>query len=175
MKTERCVGCDAEVQAVDGPVHRYMTSAPQCWQRYGELLGVLYARPEISSATIMCVDSYAVQHPGTPSPQAIRSVAIHLLNLYSYIVRGRPVQIPQKTFPEGALLSIGERSSRSILWLEPPTFVGTRTVFDMPLAESGDAIASGARAWADSMWAAWAPHHSQVEEWYVRCADPAAR
>lgn len=175
MKTERCIGCDAEVQAIDGPVHRYMESALQCWQRYGELLSVLYALPVLSVTTIMCVDTYAVQHPGSANPQAIQSVAIHLLNLYGYIVLGRPVQIPQKSLSATALHSIAAPSSRSISWLEPPSFVGTRTVFDIPLSEGEEAIARGARAWAESVWAAWHPHHSQVAEWYVRYADPAGR
>jgi hypothetical protein len=173
--TERCIGCHAEVQMIDGPVHRYMTSAPQCWQRYGELLGVLYSQPAIPAATIMCADTYAVQHPGTPNPQAIQSVAIHLLNLYDYLVHGRPVQIPQKTFSERAFHSIAAPSSRTAFWLEPPSFAGTRTVFDMPLAETGDALARSARAWAESVWTAWTPHHSQVADWYAKYANPTAR
>ncbi len=172
---ERCVGCNAEVQVIDGPVHRYMTSAPQCWQRYGELLGVLYAQPALAEATIMCADAYAVQHPGTPNPQAIQSVGIHLLNLYDYLVRGRPVQIPQKTFSGRAFHSIALPSLRMAFWLEPPSFEGSRTVFDMPLSDTGGAIAKSSRAWAESAWAAWGPHHSQIADWYGRYAIPAAR
>jgi hypothetical protein len=33
-------------------------------------------------------DAYAAQHPGTPSPQAIQSVAVHLLALYAVLEKG---------------------------------------------------------------------------------------
>ena len=84
--TARCVGCDAEVQVTGGPIHRYMTSAPGCWARYGELLGVLSIEPTHQAARQMCVDAYA------------------------------------------------------------------------------------ARAWAESVWAAWSAHHPQVAEWYAKYA-----
>jgi hypothetical protein len=54
---ERCVGCNAEVEVIEGPIHRYMTSAPACWKRYGELLAVLYSQPANQKALIMCVDT----------------------------------------------------------------------------------------------------------------------
>ncbi len=38
----------------------------------------------------LLTDAYAAQHPGVPSPQAIRSVAVHLLTLYGVLVRGVP-------------------------------------------------------------------------------------
>jgi hypothetical protein len=34
----------------------------------------------------LVVDTYAVQHPGVPSPQAIQSVAIHLIRLHAQFV-----------------------------------------------------------------------------------------
>ena len=168
--TERCVGCGAEVQAIDGPIHRYMTSAPACWQRYGELLNVLYGQPTQQAMLIMCVDTYAVQHPGTPNPQAIQSVGVHLLNLYDYLVRCRPISIPQKTISENAFHSIAPPSSRVSYWLEPPSFASTLNVFDMPISGPSDAIATSARAWAESVWAAWNAHHEQIAEWYAKYA-----
>ena len=171
---ERCVGCGAEVRAIDGPTHRYMTAAPACWQRYGELLSVLYVQPtdqpKYQAALIMCVDTYAVQHPGTPNPQAIQSVGVHLLNLYGYLVRGRPVRIPQKTLSESAFHSIAPPSSRAAYWLEPPSFASTLTVFEMPISGTSDAMATAARAWAESAWAAWSAHHEQIAEWYAKYA-----
>ncbi len=159
MTTEQCVGCGASVPEVDGPIHRYMTSAPACWARYGELLGVLSIAPSLQTARQMCVDAYAAQHPGTPNPQAIQSVAVHLLNLYDYLVRGRPAGIPRFARHKGAFR-----------WLEPPSFAGTLTVFDMPIAGPDDAIAQGARAWAESVWGAWAAHHVQIASWHAAYA-----
>lgn len=168
---ERCVGCGAEVEVMEGPVHRYMISAPACWRRYEELLDVLYRQPINQTALIMCVDTYAVQHPGTPNPQAIQSVAVHLLNMYGYLVRGRPVKVPQQNISERAFHSIAPPSLRGSYWLDPPSFAGTLTVFDMPLAGTGDAIAEGARAWAESVWGAWGAHHARIAEWFTKYAN----
>ena len=173
--TVQCVGCGAAVPDIDGPTHRYMTSAPACWQRYGELLNAFHARPTQISASIMCVDTYAIQHPGTPNPQAIRSVAVHLLNLYSYLVLGRPVNIPQVTFPGKALPSTKAPPLTDPFWLEPPSFAGRLTVFDVPVDGTGDAIAFAARSWAESVWDAWSAHHRQIEQWYARYATVSAR
>lgn len=158
---ESCVGCGAVVEAVHGPVHRYMTSAPGCWARYGELLGTLTVEPMLQVARTMCVDAYAAQHPGTPNPQAIQSVARHLLNLHDYLVRHRPVSVPHVFGHKGAFH-----------WLQPPSFVSTRTVFDVPLSASSATINEAARAWAESVWAAWSPHHGQVSAWYDTYAEP---
>jgi hypothetical protein len=168
--TERCVGCGGEFPRIEGPTHRYMTSAPGCWQRYRALLEVLYSQPGLRSALVMCVDTYAVQHPGAPGPQAIQSVAVHLLNMHGYLVRGRPVQIPQKTFSERAFDAIVPTSRRALFWLEPPSFSGSLTVLDMPITGTGDEITVGAQAWAQAVWMAWAPHHVQVAEWYATYA-----
>jgi hypothetical protein len=155
--TEPCVGCGAVVDVMDGPIHRYMTSAPCCWARYGELLGVLANQPALMATRQLCVDAYAVQHPGTATPQAIQSVALHLLNLHGYLVRGRPVGIPRMLGHKGAFH-----------WLRPPSFATSRTVFDVPVTTDGAAISEAARAWAESVWTAWSPHHPQIVAWYAR-------
>jgi len=67
--TEGCVGCGAVVEKVDGPIHRYMTSAPG------------------------------------------QSVALHLLNLYTYIELQRHITIPRLLGQKGAFH-----------WLQPPSF-----------------------------------------------------
>jgi hypothetical protein len=152
--TEQCVGCGATVARIEGPVHRYMTSAPGCWARYGELLGALAIAPSLQLTRVMCVDAYAAQHPGTPNPQAIQSVALHLINMYGYLVRRRPVTIPKLAGHKGGFH-----------WLTPPSFASARTVFDVPVGATGDAMTAAARAWVESVWTAWSPHHVQIESW----------
>ena len=105
----------------------------------------------------MCVDAYAAQHPGTPNPQAIQSVAVHLVNCYGYLVRRRPVGMPQLAGHKG-----------TFKWLEPPSFAGARTVLDMPVTGSVDEITVAARAWIESVWAAWFAQHAQIEAWYAQ-------
>jgi hypothetical protein len=160
--TETCVGCGAVVEKIDGPFHKYMTSAPGCWSRYGELLGVLAIDAGATATRALCVDAYAAQHPGTPGPQAIQSVGVHLLNMYGYLILGRPVGIPQ---------SLGLNGHKGAFrWLQPPAFASSRTVFDVPINAPAVEIASAARAWSESVWAAWSPHHAQIVEWYSRFA-----
>ncbi len=154
---ERCVGCGAEFEKIDGPIHRYMTSSAGCWERYGELLGVMAIAPELKIARQLSTDAYAAQHPGTPTPQATQSVAVHLLNLYGYLVRGRPVGVPQFAGHKGAFPR-----------LEPPSFEQTRTVADMPITGSHEEIAVAARAWAESVWAAWSERHGLIAEWHAK-------
>jgi hypothetical protein len=162
--TELCVGCGAAVEKIDGPFHRYMTSAPGCWARYGELLSVFAIDPGATATRVLCVDAYAAQHPGTPGPQAIQSVAVHLLNMYGYLVLARPVAIPQT-------LGLNEQKG-AFRWLEPPPFTASRTVFDVPFDAPLEEIAVAARDWAESVWDAWSPHHAQIVEWYSKFTSP---
>jgi hypothetical protein len=158
--TERCVGCGVTVDHVDGPTHRYMTSAPACWARYGELLGVLAVDPELWTARLLCSDAYAAQHPGTPSPQATQSVAVHLINSYDHLVARHPIGVPRVVGPKGGFF-----------WLEPPAFDGSRTVFDMPLVGTHDEITRAAAQWVGSVWNAWAAHHAQIARWHAQFAQ----
>jgi hypothetical protein len=136
-----------------------MTSSPACWARYGELLGALAIQPASHVTRIYCVDAFAVQHPGTPNPQAIQSVAVHLLNMYGYLLRGRPVTPPMLAGHKGAFT-----------WLEPPAASAVRTVKDMPIHADPDALALAAHAWAEAAWASWAQHHAQIVSWHERYA-----
>ena len=167
-KVERCVGCSAEVPLIEGPTHRYMTAAPACWHRYGELLSVLYSRPRLMTTLVMAADSYAVQHPGSPNPQAIQSVGIHLLNLYAYLERSHPVRTPQENFTKRAFHAIAAPAARASYWPEPPSFVGTLTILDVPTYGSDEEIHSSVHAWAVSVWGAWQAHHSKVGLWYEK-------
>ncbi len=90
--SERCVGCGAVVPRVAGPVHRYMTSAPGCWALWGTLNARLMSEPSHGPYRQLIVDTYAVQHPGTPGPQAIQSVGAHLVSTVRPIGARFPVQ-----------------------------------------------------------------------------------
>jgi hypothetical protein len=157
---ERCVGCGAEFEAIEGPIHRYMTSSPGCWACYGELLGALAIQPGLMEARLYCVDAYAVQHPGTPNRQAIQSVAVHLLNMYGYLKCGLPVTPPRLAGHKGAFR-----------WLNPPANPAARTVRDMRLSGGSKMIALASRAWVEAAWGAWAEHHPQIAEWHASYAE----
>ena len=156
--TERCIGCGAIVPRIDGPIHRYMTSAPGCWARHGELAARHLSDPGASRYRQLCADAYAVQHPGQPGPQATQSVGGHLVNLFAQLEVGLPV---------ARAAEILERSIRRkgyFKWLPPPSFEGARTILFM--LENLEDPQRAAREWAISAWKAWAPHHAQVRAWY---------
>ena len=86
--TVRCFGCGGLVPQMDGPTHRYMLSSPGCWHVYGQVLVRDYTDPALRDVHRLTVDSYAVQHPGQPTPQAIQSVCVHLMSLCLIVERG---------------------------------------------------------------------------------------
>ena len=65
-----CVGCGARVPKMDGPTHRYMEASPGCWHVYGQVLARDYTDPFLRAVHRLTTDTYAVQHPGRPSPVA---------------------------------------------------------------------------------------------------------
>jgi uncharacterized protein DUF5946 len=62
--TERCIGCGAIVTKIDGPIHRYMASAPGCWAKHGQVSAHLLSDSQAAPYRQLCADAYAVQHPG---------------------------------------------------------------------------------------------------------------
>ena len=154
--TVECVGCGGRVPAIDGPIHRYMTAAPGCWQAYTELMaGNLPPSPEAGLA----VDAYAVTHPGVPGPQSTPSVWIHLITLCCTLERGWPVE-------RGVFLRrlVADRFN-GWPWLERPGTMGGVTAIDVAAALSrgdGAAAADLTRRWVRGAWAAWATHHGSV-------------
>src|SRR5512145_2280867 len=84
-----CIGCGARVAEGSGSAHPYIGASPGCWALYGEVLAREYTDPRYGTAHQLTVDAYAAQHPGTPSPQSIQSVTIHLVGLYIVFELGR--------------------------------------------------------------------------------------
>lgn len=151
-----CVGCRGLVPDIDGPIHRYMTASPGCWQAYTELMaGGLPPSPESGLA----VDAYAVTHPGVPGPQSTPSVWIHLVTLCCTLERGWPVD--RAVF----LRRVGADSFRGWPWLERPDFMGDVTAIDLTgavSARNGSAVAELTRRWVHGAWAAWDGQHEAV-------------
>jgi hypothetical protein len=154
-----CVGCGALVPDSSGATHRYIGASPGCWAIYGEVLAREYSDFRYVAAHHLTVDAYAAQHPGTPSPQSIQSVAVHLISLSLQLESGR--QPPEVR----AAMQRATTHRDQFVWLDPPPSLGAITVLDVlavPDAESHCAIV---RRWAESVWQAWAPHHATVRQW----------
>jgi hypothetical protein len=136
-----------------------MESSPGCWAVYGEVLAREYSNVAFSQTHRMTVDAYAAQHPGHPSPQSIQSVAGHLIRLCLLLEHGLEIERA-----DAAMLKAIE-SKKKFAWLTPPPSRGALTVLYVHPASSVEDHVQRVRAWAGSVWAAWAPHHDQIRQW----------
>ena len=136
-----------------------MESSPACWAAYGEVLAREYSDPAYFQVHRLSVDAYAVQHPGHPNPQAIQSVAVHLIRLCLLLERGLPMDRANE-----AMLKASEQEQKFV-WLTPPASLGAVTVADVWKAETLEAHLEAVRRWAESAWAAWTSHHATVRSW----------
>ena len=155
----RCFGCGGLVPQMDGPTHRYMESSPGCWHVYGQVLSREYSDPAFGVLHRLTVDSYAVQHPGRPSAQAIQSVCVHLISLCLVLERGLAVAYATR------VMGAATRTKERFFWLTPPTSLGEVTVADVGEVATSLQHEEKVRAWAEAAWSAWAAHHATVRAW----------
>lgn len=163
MTTDVCQGCGATVPRIDGPTHRYLKSAPGCWQVFGEILAAEFEDPTYFPVHTLTVDTYALQHPGTPSPQTVQSAAVHLVAMYFTLERGYDA-----ARAASARRVFKERLGAELEWLEPPPSRGVLTVLDVVGAPDGPTHRDRVERWAAATWEAWSPHHGVVRGWIDR-------
>jgi hypothetical protein len=177
---EPCPGCGALFPHYDGPTHRYIGASAGCWALFSwsgvsggtDVTGLL-AQSRIPSdfapipgrAAALPLDSlwgdaYGVQHHGGDSPQAIQSVALHLLNLHG-IISGR-------TTHHGWPLQRALRTRGIFHKLQPPA-LGSALTF-RHLFPGGGVVTPATRSqYVVSIHEAWmALHKATVEQWYER-------
>ena len=151
-----CVGCGALVGDTDGPTHAYVGASPGCWALFGEVLAVRYASDTELAPESMFTDVYMVQHPGVPGRRSSQSVWVHLIALCLALEHGMAAR------PRMAAMQRILASGTTFDWLEPPATVGPMTILDIRDADGPAARAELIARWAETTWAAWAPHHSAV-------------
>jgi hypothetical protein len=108
----------------------------------------------------LALDTYAVQHPGTPETRSVQSVAIHAMGLCVFLERGAEAR---RTAPV-----LGFRQTRrapSLYWLDPPCPNGSLTVQGALNADGAENYVTAVEAWAADVWAAWEPHHDTIRGW----------
>lgn len=154
-----CLGCGALVPDTAGPTHRYLGASPGCWAVFGQVLAREYGEYRYPFAHRLSVDAYAAQHPGTPSPQTIQSVAVHLISLYSILERGFDARLAIRAMDQAT------RHKVAYVWLDPPTSLGSITVVDLAGARDATEHERVARDWARSVWQAWSPHRAAILRW----------
>jgi hypothetical protein len=162
-----CPGCGL-VRASDARLtHAYIGASPACWELYGEVLAREYGAYATHVNHRVSVDAYAAQHPGTDGPQAMRSVAMHLMRLCLVYERGLP---PAKGRGIGPRLIA---QPPGVAWLEPPVDRGAITVADVAQAGGPDEHLLRVDAWGRAVWTAWSPHHATVRRWLDATLAPA--
>jgi hypothetical protein len=154
-----CFGCGALIPDIDGPTHRYLGAPAGCWAAFNEIMAKEFGEYAYPECHRMTVDTYAVQHPGTPSAQTIQSVGGHLVSLYFVLERGYDATKATK-----ALGRVVDRSA-AFVWLEPPASPRWFTIVDIVGAPNLEEHARRVRRWAESAWAAWSAHHDTVRRW----------
>ncbi|ABU57240.1 DUF5946 family protein [Roseiflexus castenholzii] len=160
---EICPGCGVALPAVDGGSHRYIGASPSCWAIFTALVNA--GEPPLAFAPLnqLITDAYAAQHPGTPSDQAIQSVAVHTLTLYAILVRGvdpeRALWVRQRALR-------GTRRGR-FFWLTPPSFNSTRTIADIVRQSTPEARTTEAQHYITDVWQRWSLLHQQtIADWH---------
>jgi hypothetical protein len=118
-------------------------------------------RPALDS---LAGDAYGVQHHGDASPQAIQSVAVHLLNLHG-IISG-------STTRPGWAIERALRTRGVFQKLDPPPLGGALTL--RHLFPGGGVVTPVTRSqYVMSVYETWmALHRATVEQWYERYVVP---
>jgi len=117
-----------------------------------------------ASADIMFADAYGVQHHGEESPQAIQSVAVHLLNIHG-IITGQTTQ-------PGWVIGRALRIRGVFHKLQPPPLGSALTIRHL-FPGGGVAKPVSRGEYALSVHETWmALHRATVEEWYARYVLP---
>ncbi len=160
-QSEYCPDCGALVPVIpDGPVHRYFGASSGCWVLYAALLSREFSTFDARTHQLS-VDTYAVQHPGTPSPQTTQSVCTHLVALC--------LSLEHEYGVEDIRPMMGDVSKGRFftpVWLAAPAAsVWPVTIVDLLDATSPEDYGAAVRQWAEATWQAWSAHHARVQAW----------
>lgn len=160
-----CTDCGAVLPVLDGPQHRYLGASAACWAVFSALNNAGDPPLAPGAHNGLITDAYAVQHPGEPSPQAIQSVAVHLLVLYAVFDQGLdPVQALDVRIR--ALGRYPDRKRDRFHWLTPPSSDYSLTIADVAAATTPEDRTATAERWIEEVWRAWSIHRSRASTWF---------
>lgn len=163
-----CPGCQALLPPMDGPTHRYIGASPACWALYSALQSGGEPPLHPAPATALLVDAYAAQHPGTPSPQAIQSVAVHILTLHGILAHGIGVDQALRLRRLALQERAGSRHGR-YTWLAPPDFSGTPTIAAIVAEPTPTARTAMVERYVEQIHHRWFNRHgTTIADWYAR-------
>jgi hypothetical protein len=145
------------VPNIDGPVHKYVPSAPGCWRTFGEVQADEALRFGYPSAHRIVVDAYMAQHPGDGTDRRDRqSVFVHLVGLCAVVVFEMPPAQVTDLFRQ--LL----RKRGEFPHLRRTGDPGSLTVKHLVGARDLDDYDARAREWARAVWESWSEHRELI-------------
>lgn len=158
--TITCPYCGAQVVDMDGPTHRYMLSAPGCYDVFNQVLNRMYTEPAFAAVGNLIVDAYALQHPGEDNPQAVSHVAVHSVSMYAQLETDiSPMEVNR-------LRQAVTSHKAHLHWLQPPGPIWELTVLDVWHAKDAATYNDVVKRWARHCWDGWSRHHEQLLAWY---------
>jgi hypothetical protein len=146
------------VPDIEGPVHKYVPSAPGCWKTFGEVQAEEGRRFGYPGVHRLVVDAYMAQHPGDGSDRRDRqSVFVHLVGLCAVLEHG--FDHPYVTKLLGDV--IRQRHGSSPV-LQRTGDAGPLTVLHMVGASDLADYERRAREWATAVWGSWSAQHELI-------------
>lgn len=166
IRTDVCPDCGSALPTVSGATHRYIAASLACWAIYTALANGGHPPLAPSPTNLLLVDAYAVQHPGKPSAQAIRSVAVHSLVLYGVFEAG--VAAKHALWIRRRALRARRGAKHELYeWLEPPDLTRLITIAEVAGQPTPQARADLARDYVYEVWRCWSRRHGErIAEWY---------
>ena len=155
-----CFACGAKSLNIEGECHKYMLSAPGCWDMFCEVMDKEFSDLRYSRAHQLTVDAYAAQHIGSQDDKrAVNSVNIHLASLYCIF----ELKINQAKAPNFRAEFAQFYKGKDILpILIPPKSLGELTIFEVWDNEDPNLHYGLAEKWASSVWQAWSHEHARI-------------
>src|SRR5437763_7675505 len=157
-ETSDCPGCGVSLPVSDWPVRSRANASPACWQLYMSVVGHEFAHlPQLGALHQLTVDAYGAQHAGEQVPAI--GVAFALIGLHLALDDGW-----SGSHVRAAHQYLADRGGEWPVFSAPPSRAAL-TIADVAGSPTPEEHATRVRAWATSVWEAWAPEHDHVREW----------
>ncbi|HEV2004975.1 MAG TPA: DUF5946 family protein [Candidatus Limnocylindrales bacterium] len=152
----RCPGCGVELPGSAEPWDPRSLASEACHALYGEVAGFESQRiVELGRWHQLLVDAYAAQHAGERTPPM--GAAFALIGLHLALEQGWDGLEVRNAHQDLA------RRYREWPAFPAPERRGALTVLDLALASTPEEHVERLRAWATTVWQAWAGAHPAVE------------
>jgi len=161
MSSEICPDCGVELPVGNALGHPYIGASPSCWELYSFLLtGTPPTAP--TRFGILLNDAYCVQHHGVSTkPQAIQSVAIHLLTLHGVL----GLNHDNSKWIRDRILSKNYRNGFE--WLTPPANNQAMNILQIVQGESPKERAVLLEQYIKTVYNGWVEQHeATLENWW---------